>query len=296
MAVKRGVARKLAAAVEGDGAAGVLGQPPERLGDAGKHRRRALVLVGQQEGEPALALHERGDVRLAVLLAEDQQVALPVAERVACPNLGRSVLDPALARDRGAAWPAAVARPAPPTCLRQVAEEAVLLALRAVDVAVDRLVTDGRPAIRLVPEAPGDLLRRPAGLQPLDHVLPQGVIGDQLPAPSSAPTCQVVRGDGKVAAEPAVAFAEAVAAELAVDGRRVPAELGGDLTDRPAGFDEAEQGASLVEAELPVGLGHPCLRSTDLCKGWLFALRDRTHPLFWCYPRMPLADVYAIIF
>src|SRR4051794_16559978 len=53
----------------------------------------------------------------------------------------------------------------PPPGLGQVAVEAVPAALRAVDVAVDRLVADRRPAIRLVVLQPaGDLLRRPAGL------------------------------------------------------------------------------------------------------------------------------------
>jgi hypothetical protein len=137
-----------------------------------------------------------------------------------------------------------------------VTVKAVLLALRAVDVAVDGLVTDGRPVIRLVPEAPGNLLRRPAGLEPLDHVRPQGVIRDQLPVSLSAPVRQVMGGDRKVAADVALAVAEAVAAEFAVDGRGVPAEPHGDLTDRSAGFDEAEQGAAMVEVELPVGPGH----------------------------------------
>src|SRR5215218_9122234 len=136
------VSGELAAAVEGDGPARGLGQGPERVADAGDHRRRALVLVRQQEGEAALPLHERGHVRLAGLLAEDQQVALPMPEGLPIADLGRSILDPALARDRGAAGLAAVAGPAPPARLRQVVEEAILPAFRAVDVAVDRLVAD----------------------------------------------------------------------------------------------------------------------------------------------------------
>jgi multiple sugar transport system permease protein/raffinose/stachyose/melibiose transport system permease protein len=108
VAVEGGVAGELAAAVEGDGPAGLLGQLPEGVGDAGDDRRRALVVVGQQDGEAALPLHQRGHVRLAVLLAEDQQVALPVPEALPAPDLRRAVLDPALARDRGGARPATV--------------------------------------------------------------------------------------------------------------------------------------------------------------------------------------------
>src|SRR5689334_13483735 len=198
--------------VEGDGPAGVLGQAPERLGDARDHRRRALVLVRQQEGEAARALHQGGHVRLAGLPPEDEQVGLPVAEALATPDLGRPVLDPALARDRGAPRPAAVAAPAPAARLRQVAVQAVLAALRAVDVAVDRLVADRRPAVRLTSETPRDLLRRPAGLQALGDVRAQPLVGGQLATSLPASAGQVLGVQGEVAAEPPIAVAEAVAA------------------------------------------------------------------------------------
>src|SRR4051812_11344550 len=197
-------------------------------------------------GEPALALDERGHVGLADLLPEDQQVRLPVPEAVAVLDLRRAVLDPALARDRGAAGPAAVTGPAPAARLGQVAVQAVLAALRPVDVAVDRLVADRRSAVRLAPEAPRNLLRRPAGLQALGDARAQALVGGQLAAALPTPSRQVLGVQGKVAAEPAVAVAEAVAPQLAVDGRGMTAEPLGDLADRPAGLDEAEQGASRV--------------------------------------------------
>src|SRR4051812_7824592 len=148
-----GIGGELAAAVEGDRAAGVPGQQPERLADARDHRRRALVLVRQQEGEAALPLHQRGHGGLADVLTEDQQVALPVAETLSRPDLGRPVLDPALARDRGGARLAAVAAAAPPPGLGQVAVEAVLAALGPVDVPVDGLVADRGSALFLSPPA-----------------------------------------------------------------------------------------------------------------------------------------------
>src|SRR6478672_2032263 len=89
-----------------------------------------------------------------------------------------------------------------------------------------------------------DLLRRPAGLQALGDVRAQAVVHDQLAPPLPAPPRQVLRVQGEVAAETAVAVAEAVAAQLAVDGGRMPAEPPGDLADRRAGLDQAEQGAS----------------------------------------------------
>src|SRR5689334_6752800 len=196
VAVESGVGGELGPAVEGDRPAGVLGQPPERVGDAGDHRRRALVLVRQQEGEAARALHQRGHVGFAGLLAKDQQVGLPVAEGLPVADLRRPVLDPALARDRRAPRPSAVAAPAPAARLRQVAVEAVLPALRPVDVAVDRLVADRRPAVRLTSETPRDLLRRPAGLQALGHVRAQPLVGGQLATSLPASAGQV---DGLIA-------------------------------------------------------------------------------------------------
>ncbi len=159
-----------------------------------------------------------------------------------------------------------------------MAVEVVPAAFRPVDVPVDRLVADRRAALpRLLLQPAGDLLRRPAGLQPPDHVRAQGIVSDQLPAPLSATARQVLRGQGEVAAEPAVAIAEAVAAQLAVDGREVAAKPGRDLTDWPTGLDQAEEGAALVEIELLVDSGQRRLRSAGLYKGWPFALRDRIH-------------------
>src|SRR3954469_25514333 len=242
------------------------------------------------EGEPALPLHQRGHVGLAGLLAEDQQVALPVPERLARPDLGRPVLDPALARDRGGARLAAVAGAAPPPGLRQVAVEAVLAALRPVDVPVDGLVADGRPSIRFLLEPAGDLLRRPAGLQALGDVRAQALVGGQLAAALPATARQVLGVQGEIAAEAAVAVAEAVAPQLAVDGGRVAAEPLGDLADRGAGLDEAEEGAALVEVELAVGPGQRRLRGANPCKSWGFALRDRTHRQL---PEQPQNRTYA---
>ena len=91
--------------------------------------------------------------------------------------------------------------------------EAVLAALRPVDVAVDGLVTDRGSALFLF-QPSGDLLRRPAGLQALDHVLTQVAVHGQLAAPLPASARQLLRVQGEVAAEAPVAVAEAVAAQL----------------------------------------------------------------------------------
>src|SRR5689334_23103558 len=97
---------------------------------------------------------------------------------------------------------------------------------------------------------------------------------------------------GEVAAEPSVAVAEAVAPQLAVDGGRVAAEPGGDLADRGAGLDEAEEGTSLVEVEVAVGPGRGRLRRANPHKGWGFAPRDRTRQLVQA-TRPPLGSVHV---
>jgi hypothetical protein len=67
-------------------------------------------------------------------------------------------------------------------------------------------VADGRATVRRLPLQPaGDLLRRPAGCEPLDHVRPQTVVGGQLAAPLATPAGQVLGGQREVAAEAAVA-------------------------------------------------------------------------------------------
>jgi len=95
-------------------------------------------------------------------------------------------------------------------------------------------------------EPAGDLLRRPAGLQPLGDVRPQGLVGDQLAPPLPAPSRQVLGVQGEVAAEAAVAVAEAVAPQLPIDGRGMTTEPVGHLADRGVGLDEPEERASLV--------------------------------------------------
>src|ERR671933_563098 len=151
LAGELGVGGELGPAIEGDGPTGALRQRPERVGDPAEDRRRALVVVRQQEGEPALPFHQRGHVGLADFFTEDQQVRLPVAEGLPVADLRRTVRDPALVRDRAGAGLTPIPTPAPPARLRQVAEEAVPTALGPVDVAVDRLVADRRPTVRRLP-------------------------------------------------------------------------------------------------------------------------------------------------
>src|SRR3954470_8581644 len=140
------------------------------------------------------------------------------------------------------------------------------------------------PAVRLfVLQPSGDLLGRPAGRQALGDVRAQALVGRQLAAPLPASAGQILGVQREVAAKTLVAVAEAVAAQLAVDGGRVAAEPRGDLAHRRAGLDQAEQRATLIEVEVAVGPGQGRLRRANPRKGWGFALGGRTHP-----PRSPV--------
>ena len=95
---------------------GGSGNPPSLLPGSRLSRTNHAFQTGIQE---------RGHVRPAVLFGEDQQVALPVAENLASVDLGGSVLDPTLARDRAGAGLATEAVAASSARLGQVAVEAV---------------------------------------------------------------------------------------------------------------------------------------------------------------------------
>jgi hypothetical protein len=83
----------------------------------------------------------------------------------------------------------------------------------------------------------------------------QPLVGGQLATSLPASAGEVLGVQGGVAAEAAVAVAEAVPAQLPVDRRGVTAEPRGDLADRPAGLDHAEEGAAFVEVEVAIGPG-----------------------------------------
>ena len=75
------------------------------------------IRVGQQDGVARLALEHAGQVGLAVLAAEDQQIRLPMAEGLAILDLDRPVLDRTAGGNGRAARLAAVAWLAPAACL-----------------------------------------------------------------------------------------------------------------------------------------------------------------------------------
>ena len=93
----------------------------------------------------------------------------------------------------------------------------------------------------------------------------------QLAPPLAALPGAILRGEREV---PGIfpLLVEVVAADFAMDGGAVPAELSGDGSDRHLGVQQAENRAPLVEIELVVGQGHI---ATPRCKP-LKSLQSRT--------------------
>ena len=199
---KQRIGGEFAAAVEGDRPAGATRESAQHLADLPDQGSGPAARVGQQDGEPCLPLDHRGQVRPAVLLAEDQQVSLPVTESPAAGDLRGPVPDGAFGRHEGDPRLAAVAKPALAAGLRQQAVEIGIAALRAIDEAVDRLVAQCADAGTVQLQPAGDLLRRPAGLEPVDDEATQRLVPGQLASPPAALPGEVLGDEREVARFP----------------------------------------------------------------------------------------------
>src|SRR6476646_897266 len=127
--------------------------------------------------------------------------------------------------------------------------------LQAIDEAIDCLVTDGRAALSVQSQPTSDLLWRPAVLELVDDVPPQDFVPVQLAQPLPPLPGTFRCGERKVAGILPL-LTEVVAADFAVNGGAVAAELLGNLRHRYLGVQQAEDRAALVESELPVGSRH----------------------------------------
>src|SRR5215207_5681776 len=248
------IAEELRAAVEGDGLAHHGWQLGQHLADGADHTSGTPVVVWHKPHESARALHERGQVGLAVGAAEDQQVGLPVPDGVALTDLGRALGDGPLGRDLEAARLAAEAATPQPPGAEQVAVQLQRPAFRAVDELVDGLVAQ---TVVLASElqAACDLLGRPAELQFLNDMTAQAWIPDELATATATAPGADLGGDGLVAAI-LLHLAELVAGDLAVDGGAVAAELACDLLDRQLGIEQPEECTALLQGEVSVGPVH----------------------------------------
>jgi len=86
--------------------------------------------------------------------------------------------------------------------------------LRAIDEAIDCLVTDGSAAFSVQSQPPGDLLWRPAVLELVDDVVPQDFVLVQLAQPLAALPGVVLRREWVVSGIFPL-LAEMVAADFA---------------------------------------------------------------------------------
>ena len=178
---------ELGAAVEGDGAAGPEGQGAQHLGQPAHDRRRPAVRVRQKRYEAADALDQRGHVAPSEPTSEQQQIRLPMAELTpVCNVVGTeqdAVLRPELRHTglAGTTWAALAA------LLGQMPPQALLHALLGVDEPVDRLLADPR-LDAFQPQPSGDLFRGPTSLDPVDDLVPEIGVTDQLAVPGSRRT------------------------------------------------------------------------------------------------------------
>ena len=104
-------------------------------------------------------------------------------------------------------------------------------------------------------EPPGDLLGRPAALEPGHHVAAQEIVAAQLALPLSALAGEVL-GVERVVADILPLAVKVVAADLAMDGRAMTAEFLGDDGDRYPCVERAEDRPTLGKIELAVRAGH----------------------------------------
>ena len=216
---------ELQAPVEGEAAPGVRGQGRERVDEPAHDGLRAAVVVAEEHRVARRPRHGRGDVGGPVLLAEDHEIALPVAELGAAPDGLGAVPDRHVVREHGASGLPGEPRPAAPAPLRQVPRQLLALAFAGVDEPVDRLVAQPVRRRGLGPEPAGDLLGRPARTKPIDHRVPQPWVALELRACIAAPRGEALRRQRPVALGLRhLGVAPPVAPELAVDRRAVTAE------------------------------------------------------------------------
>jgi len=107
---------------------------------------------------------------------EEHEVGFPVAWSV--PAGRRPLGQRDTTGDKGHRGAAAASEPTPPRLgARQIVTPAIVVGATdlGVDEAVDALVADDRSAV-VGGQAAGDLLGRPAGIEPIEHEIPQGII------------------------------------------------------------------------------------------------------------------------
>jgi hypothetical protein len=165
-----GPADKFGAAIERDGLSCQVGQIAHSFHDLTHDGLRTFVRVLQQHGEPADALDERCDVRLAKLLFEQYQICLPMAKLASMSDIIRAKQNTDITVKfwpltlSGATWPTRL------SVFRQVPPELLRHAFLRVDILVDGFLADAQLGAFM--DHPVADLFRPPSLFDLGHDAP----------------------------------------------------------------------------------------------------------------------------
>jgi len=218
---------ELGAIVDGDGLVERSWKATEKRGHAADDRRRGLAPWPGGDDCPRLALVQ-GENCLA-LPCEEDEVGFPMSRGTAVGGGwwplgdGNAVLDKAC---RTAASLAAKAAPALGAGQVEAPAAVVGAGDLGVDEAIDRLVADD-PSAGITGEAAGDLLRRPAALEAVEHAIAQALIALQARSRPTSGLCLLI-GVARLVAD----LSTAVALQLARDRRWLAIQSCRDLPDR----------------------------------------------------------------
>ena len=220
---------------------------------------RSATPAGRRSGSGSSTTERLRRSRSVVTFAQPQSRAKISRSPSQWPKLARVATSAgrhAMPRPCGMRWPRgrrpcrAVPRRTPTPRPGQAQVELLRPTLWAIHVTVDRLVAQplARFSVRPVQSEPaGDLLRRPARVQPIHHVGAQALVPRQL-GPSAPPGEGLVLRRGRIVARhvaPAVAgivaVTKTVAAQLAIDRRPVPDQASRNLGHAQARLNKPEQ-------------------------------------------------------
>ena len=175
--------------------------------------------IFQQHRETADTFDQRGDVRLAKALLQQDEVTFPLAELAPMRDIVRLEQDADITVEPGWQTLASVPRTACRTVVGQIPSQVVTNSLARVDVAVDGLLAHAQPSA-FVSHSVADLLRCPAVLQPLYDAGEQVGVADEFALPGAAIDRPQLRGGTVIAIALRHAWiGEVIALELAKYGR-----------------------------------------------------------------------------
>ncbi|KEJ94130.1 hypothetical protein SUH3_08315 [Pseudosulfitobacter pseudonitzschiae] len=194
--------------------------------------RCAAVVVAEQHGKSGFALDQRSDVHLALSAFEDHQITLPFAKSLSGINVIRTFMDGSIRREYKATGPARVVWSPFFPAVRQITGKFSGLAIRTVNIRVDRLVADAHCLIFKL-QTTRDLFWRPTFFELLDHSFAQTNQPHQFASPRASLGCCALSDNTVVSVQFWQLFIVVVIAfDLAIHRGNMPADLCSNLTYR----------------------------------------------------------------